>query len=103
MVRRKFMLDELIKELQELKDYKKRYESVLKDKEKMSDLLFELMTEKYNNTPYEDRKNHFINTTCKCCRRYFCNLEIPEDIELPIRSNIGWIPATKGCINFEWD
>ena len=97
------MLDELMKDLQELKDYKKRYEFVIKDKQRMSDLLFELMTEKYNNTSYEDRKKHFIDTTCKCCRHYMCNLEISEDIELPIKSNIRWIPATKSCANFEWD
>lgn len=30
-----------------LKDIKKKYEFALKDKQKMSDLLYELMSEKY--------------------------------------------------------
>lgn len=49
------MIDELILEINELKEYKKKYEFALKDKQKMSDLLYELMSEKYDNLPYEER------------------------------------------------
>jgi hypothetical protein len=97
------MLDELVKDLQELLDYKKKYEYIIKDKETMSDLLFELMTEKYNNTSYEDRREHFRENSCQCCRYEGCNLELPQDIGKPIKSDKAWIPATKSCGNFQWD
>lgn len=98
------MLDELIMEISELKTYKKKYESATKDKLRMSELLFELMTEKYNNTPFEERKKHFKEDICRCCRwKTSCNIKIPEDIEKPIESDKAWIPAQRGCGEFEWD
>jgi hypothetical protein len=98
------MLDELIKEVHDLKEYKLKYEYVIKDKERMSDLLFELMTEKYNNSSYADRKEYFRKNSCRCCRyEVCCDLEVPQDIGKPIKSDKAWIPAIKSCENFEWD
>lgn len=43
------MVEELIKELNELQEYKKKYECVQKEKQKMSDLLYEYMMREYEN------------------------------------------------------
>lgn len=98
------MLEELLKEIKDLKEYKNKYDYAIKDKQRMSDLLFELMTEKYNNTSYEDRKTYFKNNVCSCCKyKDTCFLEITENIGKPIKSNNAWIPATKSCKEFEWN
>jgi hypothetical protein len=69
----------------------------------MSDLLFELMTEKYERTSYEDRKECYKHDMCRCCRgEDCCGIEIPQDIGKPIKSDAAWIPATKSCGHFEW-
>ena len=98
------MLDQLLEEINELKNYKKLYESQKTDKERMSKLLYEFMLEKYNNTPYEERVEIFKNETCKCCRNYYyCQVEeLPEDIMKPIPSCNSWMPGTKSCRYFEW-
>lgn len=97
-------LESLIDEINELKDYQKLYESQKKDKAKMSEMLFELMIEKYNNTSYEERVKQFNKETCSCCRGMnYCDRKLPEDIMKPIPSDKSWIPATKSCGSFEWD
>ena len=97
------MIDEFLIDIQELKEYKHKYECVQKDKQKMSDLLFELMTNEYERTSYEDRKEHYKHDSCRDCRGYgYCELEIPQDIGKPIKSDTAWIPATKSCGHFEW-
>lgn len=96
------MIEELIEELNEFKECKKKLLSLQKDKQIMSDMLFELMTEKYQNTAVEDRKKHFQKDTCRHCRYEGCNVTLSEEIEMPIRSEKGWIPATRSCENFEW-
>lgn len=102
------MLEDLIKELQELKEYKKKYEQAEKDKQRMSDMLYEYMMDEYNRTPYEERARHYICHWCSCCmfRPYGkdkCDAELPEDIRIPIKSSNAWIPGKKQCCMFEWD
>jgi len=97
------MLEELLQEIEELKTYKKKYEYALKDKQRMSDLLFELMTEKYNRTSFAERRSNYRKSTCSACRyQEYCDLEIPNNIQEPIKSDEAWIPGTKTCGNFEW-
>lgn len=99
------MLDELLKEIQELKEFKKKYEYALKDKQKMSDKLYEYMMKEYENTPYEDRCDLHVKNMCKDCRyRDYCelNTDFPQEIWMPIPSDKAWIPGHKNCGKFEW-
>ena len=98
------MIEELIKELSELQEYKKKYESAQKDKQKMSDLLFEYRMKEYENTSYEDRCAQQISKQCSACRyRHDCSKNnFPEDIRLPVKSDKAWIPGFKSCENFMW-
>ena len=97
------MLEQLIKELEELKEYKHKYECAIKDKQRMSDLLYEYMMKEYENTTKEERVLKFKQDTCRCCRyRDYCSIELPDDIQKPIASNKAWIPATKSCGEFDW-
>lgn len=101
------MLEKLIEELSELSEYKRRYESAQKDKQTMSDLLYDYMLKEYEATPYKERCKKFSEQSCKHCRNedyclmYFNN-EFPKDILMPIKSDKAWIPATKSCGEFEW-
>lgn len=97
------MLDELLKDINELKEYKKKYECTLKDKQKMSDLLYDYMMKEYKNMGREERILLHKTNCCSCCRyRDYCNVELPEDIWKPIPSDKAWIPARKNCGKFEW-
>lgn len=97
------MLEQLIKELEELKEYKKEYEYAIKDKQTMSEMLYEYMMKEYENTTYEERVCKFRQDTCEHCRfGDGCNLELPDDIMKPIPSDKAWIPAKKTCGEFEW-
>lgn len=98
------MLDKLLKEIQELKKYKEKYEHVVADKERMSEVLYKLMMENYQTESYEERKQEYINEKCKYCRhKESCDMDLPKDINKPIRSDKAWIPTTLNCINFAWD
>jgi len=97
------MLDKLLIEINELKEYKKKHEYIVKDKEAMSERLFELMMEKYNNTSYEERCKFQKEDGCRCCRFNFCGKEFDKDIGIPCKSEKAWIPGRKGCGEFEWD
>ena len=101
------MLEEFIKELEELKEFKKKCEYLEKDKQVLSDKLFEYMTREYEGTSYESRCSAYIKNSCSCCRNCdfgYCSLmrELPQDIGKPVQSDKAWIPATKGCSNFRW-
>lgn len=98
------MVEELIKELNELQEYKKKYECVQKDKQKMSDLLYEYMMREYENMDREERIISHRVDGCNCCRYDgYCNVSLPEDIWKPIPSDNAWIPGRKGCEKFEWN
>ena len=97
------LLDDLIEEIQELEKIKVKYNHLLVDKEQMSGLLFELMTEKYSHIPYEERVEEYKREFCHDCRFNFCGMKFPENIGQPVKSDKGWIPSTVGCGKFEWD
>jgi len=100
------MIDELLNEIAELKEYKTRYESQKKDKERMSEELYKLMKEKYDSTPVNERIEYYKKDMCRCCRNGVfgdCTIDIPDNIREPIPSDKAWIPATRTCGHFEWD
>ena len=97
------MLEEFLKEFNELKEYKKKYEYAIKDKETMSELLYEYMMKEYESISVEERVLVYRMDFCSNCRhRYYCTIDLPEDICKPIPSDKGWIPARVGCRKFEW-
>ena len=97
------MLDEFIKDINELIEYKKKYEYILKDKQKMSDALYELYLEKYNNQSFEERRQLFVKDTCGCCKYYFdCDKHLSKNVLMPIKSDTGWFPSRVGCDEFQW-
>lgn len=101
------MIDELISEINELKNYKKKYESTLKDKQAMSDLLYDLMSEKYNNLSYEERIEWHKKEMCNHCRYYPCvsklSDKLPDDVGCVIPSEKAWIPSRVCCKHFNWN
>ena len=58
------MLQEFINNINELIEYKKKYEHAVKDKQRMSDALYEIYLEKYNNQTSEERKQIYIKERC---------------------------------------
>ena len=97
------MIEQLIKDLEEILQYKDKYEHAMKDKQTMSNLLYEYMMKEYENATKEERVAKFKKDACSCCRgRDFCSIDIPDDIGKPIVSSKAWIPATKSCGYFEW-
>lgn len=106
------MLEELFKEIQELREYKRKYEYAVKDKEYMSALLYKYMIKEYEETPYEKRAESYENEWCRHCehRSYYdsdcwCYAgveKLPDDIYKPIPSDRGYVPSLKRCEHFEW-
>lgn len=97
------MLEQLIKELEELKEIKKKYECAIKDKQTMSEKLYEYMLKEYESTTKEERILHYKENTCKYCKyKNECNFWLPDDIGEPIPSENAWFPATRGCGEFDW-
>ena len=99
------MLDELLKEIENLKTIKAEYKCLQKDKQRMSDLLYEYMIKEFNNKSYEDRVEEYKNTICVNCRYRGCSYakELPVDILKPIESDIDFIPSTTTCRKCEWN
>lgn len=97
------MLEELLKELNELRAYKSLYETAIKEKERMSALLYEYMIREYNRMSYTERAAEFKKETCCSCRyRDNCHSDLPLDIMRPVQSEDAWIPGTIGCRDFRW-
>ena len=97
-------LDELIKEIQDLKEKERQLEYLKKDKKKMADKLLEYELKEYENTSVEERKEKYFKETCRCCRFNCENSNgLPDDIGKPIKSKVDYFPSHKGCKNFEWD
>ena len=97
------MLEELLKEINKLKEYKKKYEYAIKDKQKMSDLLYTYMMEEWEHMDREDRVLAYKRSSCESCRYYdCCSISLPEDIWKPIRSDKAWIPSRVSCGKFKW-
>lgn len=79
------ILDRVLNEINELKEFKRLYESQKKDKERMSEKLYELMMYKYNNTPYDERVAEYKKESCSCCKyEDYCEIKIPENILEPV-------------------
>ena len=102
-----FMLEELIKEVKELQEYKQKYECAQKDKQKMSNLLYNYMLSEYRNITYEENVRLYKDEWCRCCRyKSNCNKvidgEFSKTIRKPVRSDNGYIPGREGCESFEW-
>ena len=98
------MLEELLKEITELKEYKKKYEYCLIEKQRMSDKLYRLMILEYGNTtPQQNIEEYKKHTCCDCRFQEGCHIVLPQDIGKPIKNDEGWIPATKSCESFSWD
>ena len=97
-------LDELIKEIQDLKEKERQLECLKKDKKKMADKLLEYELKEYENTSVEERKAKYFKETCSCCRFHCENSkDLPDDIGKPIKSKVDYFPSHKGCKDFEWD
>ena len=97
-------LDELIKEIQDLKEKERQLECLKKDKKKMADKLLEYELKEYENTSVEERKEKYFKEICSCCRFNCENSNVlPDDIGKPIESKVDYFPNHKGCKNFEWD
>ena len=96
------MLEKFLKEINELKEYKKKYEHAVADKKTMSDVLYEYMLKEYNSMTTEERISVYKEENCRCCRYRDCDCDIPDDVTKPIPSDKGWIPARKSCGSFEW-
>ena len=97
-------IDELIKEIQELKTKEIQLEYLKKDKKKMADKLLEYELKEYENTSIEERKEKYFKENCRCCRFHCENSKgLPDDIGKPIKSEDDYFPAHKGCKDFEWD
>lgn len=100
------MLNEFIEEINRLQKIEKENEYLKKDKQRMSDKLYELMMNEYNLKSYEQRCNEHKNLNCSCCRfNSYCDIQLnlPENILMPIPSDCGWFPSLTGCSKFEWD
>ena len=74
------MINELINEIKELQKYKEKYLYAEKDKERMSDLLYEYMMREYKRMPKQKRIEKYEEECCKCCRyREYCNFDLPQN------------------------
>ena len=100
------MLDELLEEIQKLREYKTKYEYAEKDKKEMSDLLYKYMMAEYEGKSYDERVREYEKKTCSCCRYHsMCEgkKRLPLDILKPKPSDDkAWIPGRVGCGFFEW-
>ena len=97
-------LDELIKEIQDLKEKERQLECLKKDKKKMADKLLEYELKEYESTSVEERKEKYFKETCRYCIFNCENSDVlPDDIGKPIKSEVDYFPIHKGCEDFEWD
>ena len=97
------MIDEFLNEIKELQEYKKKYLCAVKDKQRMSDLLYEYMTNEYKRMSKQKRIEKYEEECCKYCRyREYCKFDFPDDIYKPIKNDNAWVPGRVTCDNFEW-
>ena len=97
------MIDEFLNEIKELQEYKEKYLCAVKDKQRMSDLLYEYMTKEYKRMSKQKRIEKYEEECCKYCRyREYCKFDFPDDVYKPIKSDNAWIPGMVTCGNFKW-
>lgn len=100
------MIEEFIKEIEELKKYKKLYEYQKEDKKRMSQIIYNYMLKEYLNKPYEKRVEEHKKEICSNCRyNSDCEFdELEEEILKPIsEEQDDSIPGRKCCKEFKWD
>lgn len=103
-------IDEFIQEINELKEYKTKYEQLLKEYNRTIEKLYEFELEKWENTRPQDRQKHFKEHHCRCCR-WFSDLKgercrISSNIlkpELTEDGNGKKYIGYQSCDDFEWD
>lgn len=97
-------IDELIDEIQELKKQSLELKNLKEDKKKMADKLYEYELKEYENTTIDERKEKYFNEMCRNCRHYCESKDVlPDDINMPVKTDRDYFPAHKGCKKFEWD
>lgn len=98
------MIEEILKELEELIQYKRKYEYAISDKQKLSDKVYEYEKEKFDKLTPEERVLKYKKDNCTRCRfGDLCNMTLPHDIGMPVKSDLGYFPPTKMCGEFEWN
>ena len=103
------MIDDFLKEIHELQEYKKRYEYLLKDYNRAMEELCKFKLEKWENTRPQDRQKAYKETWCVHCRKlddrkgYRCR--ISSDITKPSIAEENGRKYIKyfACERFEWD
>lgn len=96
------MIDEFLNEIKELQRYKEKYLCAKKDKQRMSNLLYEYMIKEYNGMSRQKRILKYKEECCKSCRyRKYCKFDFPDDIYKPVKSDNAWIPGRVTCSKFE--
>ena len=58
------MLEQLLEEINELKKYKERYELAERDKERMSEMLYDYMMKEYESMTKEERIEKYKKECC---------------------------------------
>ena len=95
-------IDTIVQLQQENQELKKQLEE--RQKNILEEILSEYELKEYENTSVEERKEKYFKETCRCCRFNCENSNgLPDDIGKPIKSEVDYFPAHKGCKNFEWD
>ena len=96
------MLDELLKEIAELRKYKKEYEKAKYNAQVVSDRLFKLMMKDYEKMLYYEKVKEHQEQHCKyCVYNNRCSYDLPDDIWKPIPSDDAWGPGRVLCKNFQ--
>ena len=103
-------LEELIEEITQLKEYKEKYEYLLKDYNSNVESLYKFALEKWENAKPQDRQKHYKEKHCRHCR-YFSDVKgercrISSSIlkpELKENDNGKKFICYQGCPDFLWD
>lgn len=107
-------IEKIVKEYNEMKEYKTKYECQERDKEKMSEALYKFEMKEYKDTTYEQRVKNHIKVVCKDCRWFYgedneCKWlkgtpkeRLPQNILEPVRSEKNYFPGHKVCEDFVW-
>lgn len=100
------IIEDFIKEYQELKKYKQLYKCQEEDKKKMSEKLYEYELKDYKQKDYKQRVEEHIKEQCKDCKWFYGRNEdcewlegtpetrLPQDILKPIKSEENYFPRT---------
>lgn len=96
------MLERLLEEINELKKYKERYELAERDKERMSEMLYDYMMKEYESMTKEERIEKYKKECCVNCRYRGWECSFPDNIMQPVKSKDAWIPGRVGCNKFKW-